>query len=92
MYFYIVYQDHQKWVVSGITRKITNFRKKVEDIIVENWEKGSKKLKTFQKLLQQISESPQYNQSRQSRSSRGFVYEETDKEQDISGNTVTKPK
>ena len=32
---------------------------------------------TFQKLIKWISQSPQYNQSRQSQSSRGNVYEET---------------
>ena len=50
----------------------------------------SKKLKTFQKLLE-ISESPQYNQSRLSQSSRRNVYEETDQELDISGNTGRYP-
>ena len=58
--------------------------------------KKSKKLKTFQnysssfqKLL--ISQSPQYNQGRQSQSSRGNVYKETYQELGISGNTVTIP-
>ena len=50
--------------------------------------KKVKKLKTFQKLLEQISQNPQYNQSRQSQSSRGNVYEKTDQELGISGNTT----
>ena len=56
-------------------------------ILLEIEKMESKKLKTFQKLLEQISQSSQYNQSRQSQSSRGNAYEETDQELDISGNT-----
>ena len=52
----------------------------------------SKNLKTFLKLREYISQSPQYNHSRQSQSSRGNVYEETDQELVISGNTGTIPK
>ena len=70
---------------------MTNFRKKVDETIVENWEKGKvKKLRTFQKLLEYVSLS--HNQSRQSLSSRGNVYEETDQELGISGNTDIIPK
>ena len=54
--------------------------------------KEIKKLKCFHKLTEKISQSPQYNQSRQSQSSRGNVYEETDQELGISGNTGTIPK
>ena len=58
------------------------------------WEiekKESKTLNTFQKLLEQISQSPQYNQSRQDQSSRRNVYEETAKnQQDISKHSSAK--
>ena len=46
---------------------------------MESEKRGKKKLKTFPKLLQRISQSPQYNQSRQSQSSRGNVYKEMTK-------------
>ena len=49
--------------------------------------KESKKLKSFQKLLQQIGQSPQDNQSGQGQTSasiRGNVYYENDQELDIS--------
>ena len=45
--------------------------------MLEIEKKESKTLNTFQKLLEQISQSPQYNQSRQGQSCRGDVYEET---------------
>ena len=61
-------------------------------LLLEIEKKESKTLNTFQKLLEQISQSPQYNQSRQSQSSKGTVYEETHQELDISGNTGTIPK
>ena len=42
-----------EWAIaSEITTYIKNFRKKVEDIIVVNWEKESKALENFQKLLE----------------------------------------
>ena len=59
----------------------------MEDILMETEKKESKKLKNFQKLFQQISQSQQYKQSRQS--SRGNVYKETGQEPGISGNTGT---
>ena len=71
-----------------LTDKSRNFKEKVEDII-----DGKGQQKTFQKLLEYISQSPQYKQSRHSHSSRENVYEATDQQQvDISGNTGTKPK
>ena len=62
-------------------------------LLLEIEKKGSKTLNTFQKILEQISQSPQYNQSRQGWGSRENVYEQTTKNQpDISGNagTITK--
>ena len=74
-----------------LTDKTRNFNEKADDIIDGNWEKGQQK--TFQKLLEYISQSPQYKHSRHSHSSRENVYEATDQQQvDISGNTGTKPK
>ena len=71
-----------------LTDKSRNFKEKVEDII-----DGKGQQKTFQKLLEYISQSPQYNQSRHSHNSRENVYEATDQQQvDISGNTGTIPK
>ena len=42
-------------------------------LLLEIVKKESKTLNTFQKLLEQISQSPQYNQSRQGQSSRENV-------------------
>ena len=71
-----------------LTDKSRNFKEKVEDII-----DGKGQQKTFQKLLEYISQSPQYNQSRHSHISRENVYEATDQQQvEISGNTGTIPK
>ena len=42
-------------------------------LLQENEKKESQTLNTFQKLLEQISQSPQYNQSRQGQSSRENV-------------------
>ena len=42
-------------------------------LLLEIEKKESKTLNNFQKLLEQISESPQYNQSRQGQSSRENV-------------------
>ena len=53
--------------------------------------KERKKLNKFQKLLEQISQSPQYNHSRQSQRNRGNVYEEINQELGASGNTGTIP-
>ena len=50
-----------------------------------------KELKAFQKLFEQISQSPQFNRSRQSQSNRGNVFKETDQELGISGNTGAYP-
>ena len=61
-------------------------------LLLEIEKKESKTLKTFQKLLKQISLSPQYNESRQSWSSRGNVNEKTDQELHMSENTGTIPK
>ena len=44
-------------------------------LLSEIEKKESKTVKTFQKLLEQISESHQYNHSRQSWSSRGNIYD-----------------
>ena len=52
----------------------------------------SKNLKTFQKLLEQVSHSPQYNESRQSQSRKENVDQETDQELCIPGNTDNIPK
>ena len=42
--------QHQKWSsISGITREITNFKKKEDEINVGNWEKGKQKIKHFSK-------------------------------------------
>ena len=46
-------------------------------LLLEIEKKENKTLNTFQKLLQQISQSPQYNQSSQGQSSKENVYEET---------------
>ena len=35
--------NQKQWSTSEITGEITNFKKKDEKIIVENWEKGKKK-------------------------------------------------
>ena len=51
--------------------------------------KEIKKLKTVQNLIEQISHSSRYDQRKQSQSIRGYVYEETDQELEISGNTST---
>ena len=56
-------------------------------LLLEIEKKESKKIKIFQKLLEQISHSPQYNQRGQCQSSGRNVYEETDQEIDMSGNT-----
>ena len=61
-------------------------------LFLEIEKKESKTLKTFKKLHEQINQSPQYNQSRQSQSIRGNAYEETDQELDILRNIVTIPK
>ena len=61
-------------------------------LFLEIEKKESKTLKTFKKLHEQISQSPQYNQNRQSQISRGNSYEETDQELDISRNIGTIPK
>ena len=50
-------------------------------LLLEIEKKESKTLNTFQKLLEQISQSPQYNRSKQEgkidcQSSRGNVYDE----------------
>ena len=58
-------------------------------LLLEIQEKEIKKLKSFQKLLEEISQSSWENQSRQSQSSRENIYKETDQELDISGNTFT---
>ena len=61
-------------------------------LLLEIEKKECKTLKTFRKLLKKSSQSPQYNQSRETKSSRGNTYEETDQELDISGNIGTIPK
>ena len=48
------------------TREITNFRKKVEDNIVGNWEEGMLKKKNF-------SQSPLQYESKQGQSIKGNV-------------------
>ena len=48
-------------------------------LLLEIEKKGSKTLNTFQKLLQQINQSPEYNQSRKGQSSRENVYQESTK-------------
>ena len=49
-------------------------------------------LKSFQKLLEYMSQSRQYNRSRQSQSSasRENVYQETDQELGLLGSTCTR--
>ena len=47
------------------------FHEKDWILLLEIEKKESKILNTFQKLLEQINQNPQYNQSRQSQSSRG---------------------
>ena len=51
-------------------------------------------LKSFQKLLEYMSQSRQYNRSRQSQSSasRENVYQETDQELGLLGSTCTRPR
>ena len=62
-------------------------------LLLEMEKKEIKTLNTFQKLLEQISQSLQYNQSKQGQKSRGNVYEETVNNQlEKSGNTLTIPK
>ena len=71
--------------------------KRQQILLLEIEKKESKTLNTFQKLLNQIRQSPQDNQSRQEgQSSRRNVYEETAKNQlaiasisQASGNTGT---
>ena len=50
-------------------QKLPNFRKKMLEIE----KKESKTINTFQKILEQINQRPQYNQSRQGYSSRENV-------------------
>ena len=57
--------------------------------MLEIEKKESKTLNTFQKLLEQISQSCQYNQSRQGQSSRENVEETNKNKLDISGNNYT---
>ena len=57
--------------------------------MLEIEKKESKTLNTFQKLLEQISKSRQYNQSRQGQSSRKNVEEANKNKLDISGNNYT---
>ena len=60
---------------------MTNFRKKHKGYFCGKLRKRKvKKQKPFQKLLEQISQCPQCSQRRQSQSSRGNVYGETDQE------------
>ena len=57
--------------------------------------KESKKLKTFQKLLKQISQSPQYNRAGTARTVQEMFKRKLTKiknQVDISGNTGTIPK
>ena len=61
-------------------------------LLLEIEKKESKKIKIFQKLLEQIIQSPQYNQRGQCQSIGRNVYEETDQEIDMSGNTGTTAK
>ena len=63
--------------------------KRQRTLLSEIKKKKSEKIKTFQELLKQIKQSPQYNQNSQGLSSRGYVYEESDQELVISGNTGT---
>ena len=49
--------------------------------------KKSKTLKTFQKLVEQISQSPSVPSQQAELSSRGNTYEEIDQKLHISGNT-----
>ena len=58
------------------------------DIIAGNWKKKeSKTLKTFQNVLQQISQSPSGQSEQAELSSRGNVFEEIGQKLHISGNT-----
>ena len=53
---------HRKWNnTAEITGKIIHFKKKGEEIIFGNWENESKKLESFQKLLEETNHRPQYN-------------------------------
>ena len=64
-------------------------------LLLEIEKKESKTRNTFQKLLEQISQSPQYNQSRlgQNRVEKIIMRKLAAKNQlDISGNTGTMPK
>ena len=87
---------HRKWSnTSEITRlpdKLQISGKRQRILLLEIEKNESKKLKSFQKILEQISQSPQYNQCRQNQSSRGIVYEKNNQELDIAGNTGTIPK
>ena len=60
-------------------------------LLLQTRKNESKKLKTFKKLLEQIVQVFQYNQNRKSQRSRGKVYQETEQELNISGNTGTIP-
>ena len=71
--------QHQKWSnISRVATEIANFRKRNKVLKIEKNE--SKKLKIFHKLLEEMSQSPQYNQSKQSKSSASTEngYQETD--------------
>ena len=56
--------------------------------MLENEKKENKKLKSFQELIEQINQSPQYNQSRKNQRVRGNVYKETNQRLVISENTA----
>ena len=61
---------------SEITRGITNFKEKDEEIGVENSEKRKVKTKTFSKITLANEQRPQYNQNkqRQSRVNEGNLF------------------
>lgn len=61
---------------SEITREITNFKEKDEEIGDENSEKRKVKTKTFSKITQANEQRPQYNQNkqRQSRVNEGNLF------------------
>ena len=52
--------------------------------MLEIEKKEIKKLKTYQKLLEWMNQSPWYNQGRYIQSRRGNVYKKTDQEPGIS--------
>ena len=75
----MVYNSGNGASLQKLSDKSQISRKRQWILLLEIEKKESEALNTFQKLLEWISLSPQYNQSRQGQSSRENVYEEATK-------------